>query len=611
MKKGLFLIPLAAAMMASCSNDDFDGNNGGFTGETEINYIAVNIVDVADNATRADDDYNNRTDYENGKDAENEVKSIRFYLFKADGTPFSTNYVDATAEEETPSNTDTPNPNVEKKLQAVIVFEAEKSDDESVRPAQIVAVLNPPTGLGDIAKVDEVQTQVANYCTGLTTSGTFVMTNAVYLDDKNEEHVAYQITKNDVKDSKAAALADPVEIYVERVVAKARVSLVGLTEATAGTLTNVYKLAGDSGKAIIYNPDGSTSEKEIYLQLLGWNVTGTAPKSRLVKKIEEGWGSSDNTNFVWGLNNEWNLPAYHRSFWALNPTDVNSQAALQFGNFNGSGQTSNNGVANLNPAVGVGSSSFGSASTKGTEIYMQENASWEAAGTNPGYGTKLIVAGRLVDNEGNQVNLGWYAGSYYLKETLKQVMLSNAKIFKKTGDSNSTTYSPVTTTEIPVEFKTTTAAGDFDAAGNRQNDVSDQVNRYNSYAYTTTTSVTPETYYIKKNDGTYEALTSVEDINAALKGVGTVKLWDSGYTYYWLDITHLAPADKYGSVGIVRNHIYDYEISSFTGFGIPVLDPSETIYPETPNDPEMMYIAARINILSWRLVNHSNTELGW
>ena len=37
----------------------------------------------------------------------------------------------------------------------------------------------------------------------------------------------------------------------------------------------------------------------------------------------------------------------------------------------------------------------------------------------------------------------------------------------------------------------------------------------------------------------------------------------------------------------------------------------ETIYPEVPNDPEMMYIAAKINILSWRLVDHVGAELGW
>ena len=591
MKKGLFLIPLAAAMMASCSND-FDENNG-FNGETEIHYLAVNIVDVADNGTRAD----LPGKYENGTDDENQVKSIRFYLFDKNGNKFATTpYTDATAE---PVNNDETT-NVEKKLQAVIVFESKKADGsaEDKHPAKIVAIVNPPESLPDFATVGALQDAVANY--NLTTAGSFVMTNAVYLDGTNKEHVAYDIQEANIKESKAAALAAPVEIYVERVVAKARVNLASSLEKLAGH-DNVYKLANNSGKATVYKADGSTEEKEIYVELLGWNVTGTAPQSRLVKKLTEGWSSSD--KFVWGVNNEWNVADYHRSFWALNPSTVASKGALSFGNFNG--RVSD---ANINPANGQGVAAFDGQHP----VYLQENAAWDATtGADPGYGTKLIIAARLVDDQAQPISLGWYAGSYYLKETLEQVMLTNAKIFKKTTqDGDVVNYVPALKNDVPVKFITSTAAGDFDNSGERKPTVSNEVNRYNSYAQANLTQL-PENLYIKNDDGTYSPISSLEALNDALKQVGTVKLWDNGYTYYWLDITHLAPENMYGHVGIVRNHIYDYEIGSFVGFGIPVLNDSETIYPETPNDPEMMYIAARINILSWRLVNHANAQLGW
>lgn len=616
MKKSLFFLPLAAAMMASCSNDDFDGTKDGYTGETEIHYLAVNIADVADNGTRADN--TSGSDYENGTAPENEVTNIRFYLFNEDGTSFtSTPSVDATAEPVEGNTT-----NIEKKLQAVIVFSAEKSNSGKVAtPGKIVAVLNPPTGLTTApTNVETLQTTIADYQKNLTTAGTFVMSNSVYAEAGSPatEHVAYDITADKIKDSKAAALASPVEIYVERVVAKARVGIdtdqlkaITFTPAEGYTADNVYEITGeDEDGQTIYGSDGNAGDKKkIYVKLLGWNVTGTAPESRLVKKIIPTWGGENwlADNFKWGQKNEWNYPTFNRSFWALNPSSVKSQEVLQFGNFNGTEKKSNNDIGNLNPAVGNGSTSFDGI----TPIYMQENASWNEDGSNPGYGTKLIVAAQLVDEQGKGVQLGWYAGSYYMQDDLKQVVLNNAKIFKKSESGTSTTYTPVTTEDIAIKFITATEAGVFGSDGKRITGQKEDVNRYNSYAKAEAESITAGIYYEKKSTGTYEEITDINKLNEKLKAIGEVKVWESGYTYYWLDITHLAPAEMYGHVGIVRNHIYDYKLSKIQGFGIPVLDPKETIYPEEPNDPKMMYIAARINILSWRLVNHNNAQLGW
>lgn len=614
MKKRLLFIPLAAALMASCSNDDFDGANDTYTGETEIHYLAVNIVDNADNGTRAGSE--ERSDYENGLPAENEVKNIRFFLFKANGEAFSpTAFVDATAEPLTTND----EPNIEKKLQAVIVFETKKTQGQAdpATPAQIVAVLNPPAEITGINTVSDLQNKLADYKTDLTESGKFVMTNSVYayaqVSDQGsaaEEHVAFDITSSNIAESKAAALANPVKIYVERVVAKARVGIASsLTKPEDVTAVddNIYEIIG--GNQPIYGADGNQgTEKKIYVKLLGWNVTGTAAQSRLVKKINREWGWSNNTwngdNFAWGANNDWNHPTYFRSFWAQNGKDFTKEN-LQFGGFN---KPASSDPASSDIYLADACKNFDGA----TPVYMQENAAWTDAGKDADYGTKLIVAAQLVDKDGNGVDLGWYAGSYYMQDDLKQVVLSNAKIFKKSSvDGNGEKYDPATTTDITIEFQTTTAAGDF-TGDQRNSGVSEEINRYNCYAMVNSEfEVTAGTYYIKEGNGNYKEIKNVNELNAALKGVGALKVWESGYTYYWLDITHLAPVGKYGHVGVVRNHIYDYTLSSFKGFGIPVLDPSETIYPEIPNDPEMMYIAAQINILSWRLVNHNNTELGW
>ena len=54
--------------------------------------------------------------------------------------------------------------------------------------------------------------------------------------------------------------------------------------------------------------------------------------------------------------------------------------------------------------------------------------------------------------------------------------------------------------------------------------------------------------------------------------------------------------------GVVRNHIYAINVTKIAGLGTPVYNPDEIIYPETPEENEH-YIAAQINILSWRVVD--------
>lgn len=617
MNKKLFLIPVLGVAMASCSNHDLADEPNGFAGETETHYLAVNIFDTSDFGTRATN--NTNADYENGTADENEVKSIRFYMFDGDGNKFtdastSQCYVDCTAE---PILNSESAPNIEKKLEAVIVFQTEKADDAAT-PAKLVAVLNPPTGLTTTpANIAALQNSVADYCTQYKTSGSFIMSNSVYAVAGNPatEHVAYDVTSTNIKDSRTDALNNPVEMYVERVVAKARVGVVTegenkLTPATVTGHNNVYQLSGITNDKI-YDSNNQEVTQNIYVELLGWNVTATAAKSRLVKKINPAWGGTGFTSdkFAWGTSNEWNKADYSRSFWAVNPEGF-SASDIQYGNFNGTSDKSNSDIPNVNPANAC--TDF----TKATPVYMQENASWDAtslSGSDPTTPTKLIVAAKLIDGSGNAVKLGWFEGTYYLQDDLKKVVLNKAKIFKKTSSGTSDTYSPVTT-EIGIKFITTTAAGDFNADGTRADGVgvSSSSNRYNSYAQTTETSITEGTYYVKNGDGSYTEIKTINDLNGYLKGAGLLKVWEEGLTYYWLDITHLAPtAELYGYKGIVRNHIYDFALTNIKGFGIPVTDPNETIYPEEPNDPEMMYISAKINILSWRLVNHDNTELGW
>ena len=572
MKKGLFLIPAAALALASCSNDDFSNDaNNGLTGETETRYLAVNLVDVAD-GTRA----NNESDYKDGVGNENKVNTVRFFLFGESG--YTNTSIDCTVEPTTDKTT-----NVEKKFQAVIVYEQPK---DNTKPVEIVAVVNPPSGLlASYPSAADLQGVLGEY--EHTASSNFIMSNSVYVETSSDgsstktEHVGYKI--NQSYDSREAALAAPVEIYVERVVAKASVT----ADMTKVTDKNYYIIqaskestAQTTVKAKVVNAYGALEDKEIYLELLGWNVTGTAQKSRLVKKVETSWDWDD-----WGTTNYWNKPDYFRSFWALNPADVRSKDKLNFGTFNTGGVNAANGNTDFN----------------GGEVYMQENAAWNEDGSNPGYATKLIVAGRLVDVDGNAIDLSWWKGSYYLESALLATLATESRIYSGTpGDAGSVNYTPLNSTYI--DFKTATELEGQSAEV-----------RYFSYVQLKDDAVISGDWYTKGGDGTYtkiEAADVKNEINRILKGLGEAKVWRGGNTYYWTDIAHLGTGE-YGANGIVRNHIYDYKLKSFVGFGIPVLKPGETIYPEEPNDPDYAYIAAKLNILSWRLVYHNDTQLGW
>ena len=58
----------------------------------------------------------------------------------------------------------------------------------------------------------------------------------------------------------------------------------------------------------------------------------------------------------------------------------------------------------------------------------------------------------------------------------------------------------------------------------------------------------------------------------------------------------------------LRLNVYKVHITGITGFGTPVYDPTtDFIVPEKPSEINT-YVAAQINILSWRLVEH-NYEL--
>lgn len=545
----LFMSMVAGLAFVGCSNEEdmTSGNNG------EPQYLTVS-VNATSTLTRAN---SLEGDYEEGVGNENEVTNVRFYFFDADGKAAQVKgengetYYDVAM-----SGTDKDMLNVEKILTATLVIQTPAKDKV---PASIVAVVNPKEDLGVVESIAKLNEVIADHSS--TTS--FIMSSSVYAD-RGTKMEAVNVAGH-LYSTAEAAKADPVIIHVERVLAKARLT-VGLTANANG----VYKTSADGSQKF--------GDEEIYVKFLGWNVTATAKTSRLMKEINPSWPSN-----LFG-STLWNTADYYRSFWAVNPSEM----SYNYGAFN-TGDNAANAITNFDPGT--------KESPKTNYTYLQENASDDKTkGTDPEKPSQVIIAAQLVKEDGSTaIEFAEYAGE---RTTINGLIVKYAAASELWKDNEEGT-GRVKIGVDDIELKTAT---EINAANQNTS------GRYKVYAQLTADAAKKTWYTSKEADAS-----PVDNANDILKALGGAKVWNDGYTYYYFDIQHLnggASAENVkGKIGVVRNHIYAANINSLAGLGTPVYDPEEIIYPEHPEEDET-FIAAQIRILSWRLVK-KNIDLEW
>ena len=569
MKKSLLILPLLALAFASCSSDEPANNEG--TDQGEAKYLSVNIVASPTNGSKADP--NTQEDYENGTPKENDVQSVRFYFFDDDKAAVNVkkngenwvNYHDWVK----PATGDGDAPNVEKVITADIIINT--SEDDKL-PAYVVAIVNPTSDLpaGSIS-LEQLNLKVAAY----NNTESFVMSNSVYKDgvDKKMEEVS---VAGHLYLNAADAKKNPVTIYVERVLAKVSMDLKeGLADKTTGLI-----------KTGVHSDALGTSDNEVFVKFLGWNVTATADKSRLMKEINVAWPTN-----LFGDAEPWNWSDFCRSFWAINPAEV----GYAYGTFDV------NNTDNPNKAWGI--TAFGG---DNNYTYLQENAA--ASSANDAVVAKpsqVIVAAQLVDKAGKPVEIAEWGFMQCKVADLKKAILAsltNKNFFKKTsvnsGETTEVKYTQIDVTDL--DFKT---ASVVDNGGK----LLEEGGRYYVYAQLSDAAAGVEWVDADNADGKN---VEVSTINDALKALGHAKIWKNGYTYYYLNIRHLGDTEnKPGYYGVVRNHVYKVLVNSVSGLGTPVYDPKEVIIPEKPGN-DNTYIAAEIKVLSWRIVNNG-VDLDW
>ena len=290
----------------------------------------------------------------------------------------------------------------------------------------------------------------------------------------------------------------------------------------------------------MFNIGKNVENTDIYAQIVSFELYNDHETSRLVKKIDPTW---TNIGFAW------NDADWFRSYWAKS-----IESAFPENTFNWDDDNTVLGKWN----------------------YLGENTREGEANR-----TKVIIKAKLVNAAGEaQEIVNWYGKDYIGEDNLKVVVANTLKslYFYKDGD----TFKGL----VPADLKC--------VARN-----STDKNAFEVY-FQLSDAGAAKTWY--KYEGSNYTPITVDALNTALAAVQPALVYNDGMTYYSLDIKHLGNAGSTAEYGIVRNHVYKVNITDIKGFGTPIYDPAQDfITPEKPKDIET-YVAAQINILSWRVV---------
>lgn len=551
MKKNLFWVAVMAMGLVACDNEVVSPNGGG-AADGDIAMISVSLK-AAGNITKA------VGDYEKGLDNENKVSKIDFYFYKADGAPYGVTSANGNAISWTEGAAGA---NVDEVSDAILVIK----QSEVAPPSKVVAIINSNVDYSSKTLLE----LGAEVITALHTDKTnFVMSNSVYYDEDNRAEVVASVisqenifTTNDekvlnVEAGKVITGADvtkfnitPIEIYVERVAAKVSV-------APANGV--------DWAKIPVYDPKDATKQmvdaagEPVYAKILGWDVTNATDEANLIKDINGNWDAA-------ALGLAWNAQANYRSYWA-NTSDT-PEHKLTF-----------------NALMTKGTPAY-DYYFENTKLYAEENS---VTAGNGNQASQLLVAAQLVDKNGKAIQLAkWYNVLYTISD-LQTAMINTiaSKVYvidreETVGGETVKYYKSVSVNDVTF-YQTAATATD---------------NRYEVLVK----AKDGVTYYNAKGEELTTAATTIAAIEPA-------QMWTEGYTYYYTTIKHLGTAGKDAEYGIVRNHSYKITIDGVKGFGTPVYDPSMVIIPEPVDPQDVLNLAARINILSWSLVDQ-NVTLG-
>ena len=540
---------LAGVAFAACTSDNEPAGATPVKGADEVaavdGYMSLKFAMPGDNATTRAEGWSNEDGFLAADADEIAVSGATILFFDGDvqvADPFTTSDYD--------SNWSAGQGSIDKEHKAVIVLR-----NAVKNPTSIVAILNAlPQGVTVTRQTTMPQLLALAGDFRKADAKNFVMTNSVYLDADKKVQIGAPVTAANVQKTAALAEQNPVTIYVEKIVAKAK-------------LTN----GNDTDTGVTTKPKaGETTGKKISVTVDKWWLDNANPQSFLVKNLATSY-TEVGTGTWW-----YDVPNF-RSYWAT-----------AYGITDDTAEHSDytEGVA-LDKV-----------------IYAQEN-------TNQATPTQLVVAATLtVEGAPAGTSIVKYLSEVYTApefETLLYGLISEKYLTRTGGEGTEQspyTYASVPKTAFTFDFATNTSETTVQFDGKDIKDYEAKVTMTytgQDVLYTTTDGTT----YKEVPEATYEA-----DFASLTR---KVQYWDKGATYYFTPIVHnkdVLDEDNNPLYGIIRNHLYDITIKSITGLGTPVANTTsgKEIIPDIPVDEET-YLAAEVKILKYKVVKNE-VDLG-
>lgn len=571
MKTGKLISIALLSLAVACSKENVSSNQGGSDANQ---YMAVDIAMSVGASTKAP-----AADYRDGSEAEStvNVKNSIFLFYDAYGNFLTSGVISATdgSVDENGNLKLTTNLSgfVEKESKAVIVLGPTR-----LRPALVLAVLNYDKcdALKNLSLAD-AHAQVDNNEIS-TEAGKFTMTNSVYVDGKNVVN-ATPISASSVKETKEEALKSPVQIYVEREVAKVNMKAKeGLNKTAEG------KIYFETPNAE-YVLDGVKVSARIVVD--GWAANAFNTTSYLVKDVPTSW-------IVTNPFEKWYDEAAKRTFWAQDPNYSGSEEYV-FGRAPKDEPGTYKNVKYL---------SWKEATLNNVDSYnyMYENTADKAsAKVNGGELANVPTVLIAAHVETAQTGAEWtrkdiykFGGLFYTNTSLKNYAAE--QILKGKLHWEYTTAEGLKIASVlPDQVNATFVANVADNSGSVKAEVA------------AVTAPAEGAKLMKEDNSVIESADwakTVEDMLNGENGFNIAKkelvCYKDGMCYYQVPIKHNQTADDV-AYGTVRNHIYELTLSKIAKIGNPVFDEDEKLVL-IPGEEKNYYVSAELKILKWRVV---------
>ncbi len=614
----------------------------------QTRYLAVEITAPKADLTKA---------FEDGTPNESYVSRLDFIFYDANGQPTGNVYSIDTDNDPDANFEDfgTGVDNVTRIWTSVVPVELVQGQN---LPSQVICIIN---------STYDVITQVANQPLSelrnrdvdyFSHDGeTFLMSNSVYygtnvltgqvnvricatpINPNSQLYDSEQEAEDAIKNATDADQSALVNIYVERVAAKAGLSM----DASA---VEDYELKDKEGNKVVlkFVPEY-------------WFLNATDNNTYVVKRYATYTDETidqtyDQINGVLtgddSALNFWNDETNHRSYWGVGPayfkddypytaddiTDSNATYPVTYYSYNQVVTEAAKGDDVSKQAIAAVNGSFSTSNTGnvasgylyGRESTVNIYTIRDVENDNPvaAVASAVLIGTYKATVNGEESSQTFYIepftnenkGIYYATaDDVKSTMLTRQRtIFVDAAGTTPWGDSPETENYDLVEVAHPSAAA-------RAAMASLGMNSYLSARIVTIQLKQAPTsgglYFYNTTTNKIEAITAenLDLVNAQLvQTAGTFNIYYNGRAFFNIPIRHLGwTGDNYkdgvydwehmkiGELGFVRNHVYNMTIDKISGLGNGVGDDDQPIVPS--KDDMTQYVAMRLNILSWNVVS--------